>query len=65
MLIIHGDRDRILPVEWSRENRDKYQREGHEVKYVEVAGLGHSWATKMDINESSVTVRRGEWSGLH
>jgi polyhydroxybutyrate depolymerase len=51
VLIIHGDQDRIMPVEWSRENRDKYRREGHEVKYIEVAGLGHVWATKENINQ--------------
>ena len=52
VLIIHGDQDRLLPVDWARENRDKYKREGHEVKYVEVAGMGHTWATKADINET-------------
>lgn len=52
VLIIHGDRDRLLPVEWARENRDKYTREGHEVKYVELPGLGHAWGTKANINET-------------
>ena len=52
VLIIHGDQDRLLPVEWARENRDKYTNEGHEVKYVEIAGLGHMWGTKSDINET-------------
>ncbi len=52
VLIIHGDNDRILPVEWARENRDKYEREGHTVKYIELAGQGHMWATKDDINET-------------
>lgn len=52
VLIVHGDKDRILSVDFARENRDKYQREGHEVKYVEVAGLGHIWATKENINET-------------
>ena len=51
VFIVHGDQDRLLPVEWARENRDKYKKEGHEVKYVEVAGLGHQWATKEKINE--------------
>lgn len=51
VFIVHGDKDNILPVEWARENRDKYKKEGHEVKYVEVAGLGHMWATKENINE--------------
>src|SRR5262245_40636446 len=52
VLIIHGDKDNIMPVEWARENRDKYKKEGHEVKYVEIAGMGHIWATKQDINET-------------
>jgi polyhydroxybutyrate depolymerase len=52
VLIVHGDRDKVIPVEIARENRDKYQKEGHEVSYVEVEGLGHSWATKSDVNET-------------
>jgi polyhydroxybutyrate depolymerase len=51
VMIVHGDQDKLLPVEWARENKEKYTREGHEVKYVEVAGLGHTWATKEKINE--------------
>src|SRR5207244_4370041 len=46
VLIIHGDRDRLLPVAWARENRDKYTREGHAVKYVELPGHGHMWGTR-------------------
>jgi predicted esterase len=52
VLIVHGDRDNILKVEWARENRDKYAREGHEVKYVEVPGLGHVWASKQNVNDT-------------
>jgi poly(3-hydroxybutyrate) depolymerase len=52
VLIIHGDEDALLSVEFARENRDKYKREGHEVKYVEVAGLNHFWASKAEINET-------------
>ena len=51
VMIVHGDKDRIFPVTWARENRDKYQREKHEVKYVEVSGLNHFWATEAKINE--------------
>jgi polyhydroxybutyrate depolymerase len=51
VMIVHGDKDKLMPVEWARENRDKYTKEKHEVKYVEVAGLGHEWATKEKINE--------------
>ncbi len=52
VLIIHGDKDPIFPVAFARENRDKYKREGHEVKYVELPGHGHMWATTVDINET-------------
>ena len=51
VMIVHGDKDKLLSVEFARENRDKYKKEGHEVKYVEVAGLGHEWATKEKVNE--------------
>jgi predicted esterase len=52
VLIIHGDQDKILPVDFARENRDKYKKEGHEVKYVELAGVGHIWGTAANINET-------------
>lgn len=52
VLIIHGTKDQIFPIEWARENRDKYEREGHEVKLVELSGVGHVWGTKNDINET-------------
>ena len=51
-LIVHGDQDRLLPVEWARENRDKYRREGHEVKYIELPGQGHLWANQKQIQET-------------
>lgn len=51
VMIVHGDRDKLMPVALARENRDKYTREQHEVEYVEVAGLGHAWATDAKINE--------------
>jgi polyhydroxybutyrate depolymerase len=52
VLIIHGALDRLFPVWIARENRDKYKREGHEVKYVELKNVGHMWGTKADINET-------------
>ena len=52
VLIIHGDKDNIIPVSFARENRDKYMKEGHEVKYVEVPGLTHWWATDAGINDT-------------
>src|SRR5262249_19104718 len=51
VMIIHGDKDNIISVEIARENRDKYQKEGHKVNYVEVPGLTHWWATQAGINE--------------
>jgi len=52
VLIVHGDKDQIFSVNTARENRDKYEKEGHEVEYVELKGLGHAWGTKDDINET-------------
>jgi polyhydroxybutyrate depolymerase len=52
VLIIHGDQDNILSVNFARENRDKYKKEGHAVKYVELKGEGHVWGTKAGINET-------------
>lgn len=52
VLIIHGDQDKIFPVQIARDNRDKYKQEGHEVKYVELKGVGHMWGAKYDINET-------------
>jgi polyhydroxybutyrate depolymerase len=51
VMIVHGSADFIFPVAWARENVDKYKREGHEVNYVEVPGLGHAWASEANINE--------------
>lgn len=44
VLILHGDKDQLFPIAFARENRDKYQREGHQVQLVELAGQGHMWA---------------------
>lgn len=44
VLIVHGTQDWLLSNLFARENVDKYRREGHEVKYLEIAGLGHAWA---------------------
>lgn len=44
VLILHGDKDPLFPIAFARENRDKYQREGHKVQFVELAGQGHMWA---------------------
>ncbi len=52
VMIVHGMDDRIFPHAIARENRDKYVREGHEVKYIEVPQLGHTWAKDIHINET-------------
>jgi polyhydroxybutyrate depolymerase len=51
VMILHGDRDRLFPVEFARENRDKYRREGHFVEYVELAGVGHTWGSQQGVND--------------
>jgi polyhydroxybutyrate depolymerase len=51
VLLIHGSADPIFPVESARQARDIYTAAGHEVKYVEVPGLGHEWAVHININE--------------
>lgn len=51
VLIIHGENDRIFPIEIARENRDKYQRGGYPVTLVEAPDTGHLWAHSIDVNE--------------
>jgi polyhydroxybutyrate depolymerase len=51
VLIIHGDKDNILPVDWARDNRDRYKKEGHDVKYVELKDVGHIWGTANNVND--------------
>lgn len=45
VMIICGDKDQIFPLSFFQDNRDRYMKEKHAVKYVEVPGLGHIWAT--------------------
>ncbi len=52
VLIAHGDQDRLIPVDIARQNRDQYLAEGHEVKYVELAGVAHRWGTQYNINDA-------------
>lgn len=51
VIIIHGDADKILSVSEGRRMRDAYKAVGYEVEYIEVPGLGHRWATSIDIND--------------
>ena len=51
VMVIHGADDRLVPVAQGRQTRDAYERWGHPVAYVEVAGLGHGWARGVGVNE--------------
>lgn len=51
VMIIHGERDHIFPIEQARQDRDKYKKEGHRVEYLEIPKMGHMWAVKADVNE--------------
>lgn len=51
VMIVHGDKDKIISVDIARENRDKYKKEGHEVLYVEIPGQPHWWAADAGIND--------------
>ena len=50
VMIVHGDKDFLFNVKIARDNRDKYEREKHEVNFVEVPGLNHFWAVDAKIN---------------
>jgi polyhydroxybutyrate depolymerase len=52
VIIVHGKEDRLFPIGLARENRDKYKREGHDVKLVEIDGLGHFWGVKANVNDT-------------
>ena len=52
VLIAHGDKDPLFGISIARENRDKYEAEGHEVEYVELEDVGHEWGTKYRINDT-------------
>lgn len=50
-MVVHGDQDNVVKVEEGRKSKDVYTQEGHKVEYVEIAGLGHTWAVKETISE--------------
>jgi len=50
VMIVHGDQDRLFPIETARKNRDQYLHEGHVVEYVELNGVGHVWGEKQKVN---------------
>jgi polyhydroxybutyrate depolymerase len=51
VMIIHGDADHVVKVEEGRKSKEVYTKDGHAVEYVEIAGLGHTWAVKEGITE--------------
>lgn len=51
VMLIHGDLDKIVPVDESRKARDIYKQEGHKVHYVEIKGLRHFWASRSKVND--------------
>jgi polyhydroxybutyrate depolymerase len=51
VMLIHGDKDSIVNVDESRRARDAYKKWGHDVEYIEVAGLNHFWAHKVKVNQ--------------
>lgn len=52
VIIIHGAQDRLFQISMARENAEKYRREGHEVKFVELPDVGHLWGTNHDVSET-------------
>lgn len=50
VLAIHGADDSIVNVDEGRKTRDLYKKWGHVVEYIEVPGLNHFWAHKVDVN---------------
>lgn len=51
VLLVHGVRDRIIPVAESRYAREIYQGWRHPVTIKELPDLGHVWGTTANINE--------------
>lgn len=51
VMIVHGDADVIVRIEEGRKEKAYYEKHGHPVKYVEIAGLNHAWASKQGIND--------------
>jgi polyhydroxybutyrate depolymerase len=51
VLLIHGETDALVQIGESRKARDAYNKWGHAVELIEVPGLNHFWAHKIDIND--------------
>jgi len=50
-MVVHGDADTVVKVEEGRKSKEVYSKEGHPVEYVEIPGLGHTWAVKEQITD--------------
>ena len=48
VLLIHGTKDEIVPVDRSRKAEEAYKAAKHVVRLIEVEGLGHKWAEEPD-----------------
>ena len=51
VLVVHGTKDFIFPMEEAHKTRDAYKKWGHPVECIEVEDLNHIWAAKQGINE--------------
>jgi len=51
VMVVHGDADNVVKVEEGRKSKEVYTKEGHKVDYVEIPGLGHTWAFKENITD--------------
>ncbi len=52
VLLIHGRKDPIFSIQTARNDWNKYQQEGHPARLIEVADLGHAWASGIQVNDS-------------
>ena len=52
VLLIHGQKDLIFSIQTARNDWNKYQKEGHPARLIEVADLGHAWASGIQVNDS-------------
>jgi polyhydroxybutyrate depolymerase len=52
VMILHGDKDQLFDISIAEENRDKYKKESHDVKYMRLNNVAHEWGTKYNVNDS-------------
>lgn len=51
VFIIHGDADRLIPIQQAKDTAKAYRRAGHKVRTRFIKGLGHIWAVKHKVND--------------